>query len=129
MQTKILSLIITIMAFGSGMANAQKVIQNNSTEIFQLLNKNKSIVILDVRTPQEFAAGHLKGAVNIDIYQDNFYSRIDKLDKKATYMVYCRTNNRSGVTVTYMKQKGFAVVYQMMDGFPGWAYNKLPYEK
>jgi rhodanese-related sulfurtransferase len=117
------------MAFGSGMANAQKVIQNNSTEIFQLLNKNKSIVILDVRTPQEFAAGHLKGAVNIDIYQDNFYSRIDKLDKKATYMVYCRTNNRSGVTVTYMKQKGFAVVYQMMDGFPGWAYNKLPYEK
>jgi rhodanese-related sulfurtransferase len=129
MQTKILSLIITIMAFWSGMANAQKVIQNNSTEISQLLNKNKSIVILDVRTPQEFAAGHLKGAVNIDIYQDNFYSRIDKLNKKTTYVVYCRTSNRSRATVDYMKQKGFGIVYQMMDGFPGWAANNLPFEK
>ena len=117
------------MAFWSGMANAQKVIQNNSTEISQLLNKNKSIIILDVRTPQEFAAGHLKGAVNIDIYQDNFYSRIDKLNKKTTYVVYCRTSNRSRATVDYMKQKGFGIVYQMMDGFPGWAANNLPFEK
>ena len=117
------------MTFFGVTANAQNVIQNNSTEIFQLLNKNKQIVILDVRTPQEFAAGHLKGAVNIDIYQDNFYSRIDKLNKKSTYVVYCRTSNRSRATVEYMKQNGFGTVYQMMDGFPGWAYNKLPYER
>jgi rhodanese-related sulfurtransferase len=109
--------------------SAQKIMQKNSTELSQILDKDKKIVVLDVRTPQEFAAGHLKGALNIDIYQDNFYSRIDKLDKKATYLVYCRTSNRSTAAVGYMQQNGFKNLYQMMDGFPGWAFNKLPYEK
>ncbi len=109
--------------------SAQKIMQKNSTELSQILQKDKKIVILDVRTPQEFAAGHLKGAQNIDIYQDNFYTRIDKLDKKTTYLVYCRTSNRSTSSVKYMQQNGFKNLYQMMDGFPGWAYNKLPYEK
>jgi len=109
--------------------SAQKIMQKNSTELSQILEKDKKIVILDVRTPQEFAAGHLKGAQNIDIYQDNFYTRIDKLDKKTTYLVYCRTSNRSTSAVKYMHQNGFKNLYQMMDGFPGWAYNKLPYEK
>jgi rhodanese-related sulfurtransferase len=109
--------------------SAQKIMQKNSTELSQILDKDKKIVVLDVRTPQELAAGHLKGALNIDIYQDNFYSRIDKLDKKATYLVYCRTSNRSTAAVGYMQQNGFKNLYQMMDGFPGWAYNKLPYEK
>ncbi len=129
MITKRIVFTAVIMFVALLTASAQKIMQKNSTELSQILAKDKKIVILDVRTPQEFAAGHLKGAVNIDIYQDNFYTRIDKLDKKTSYMVYCRTSNRSGVTVTYMKQKGFALVYQMMDGFPGWAYNKLPYEK
>jgi rhodanese-related sulfurtransferase len=109
--------------------SAQKIMQKNSTELSQILEKDKKIVILDVRTPQEFAAGHLKGAQNIDIYQDNFYTRIDKLNKKATYLVYCRTSNRSTATVGYMQQNGFKNLYQMMDGFPGWANNKLPFEK
>jgi len=109
--------------------SAQKIKQKNSTELSQILEKDKKIVILDVRTPQEFEAGHLKGAQNIDIYQDNFYTRIDKLDKNATYLVYCRTSNRSTTAVGYMQQNGFKNLFQMMDGFPGWAYNKLPYEK
>lgn len=117
-------LIIILMTFG--VTNAQKLIQSSSTEINQVLSKNKNIVILDVRTSQEFSAGHLKAAINIDIYQENFYSRIDKLNKKNTYVVYCRTNNRSRVAVEYMKQKGFEAVYQMMDGFPGWVANNLP---
>ena len=109
--------------------SAQKIMQKNSTELSQILEKDKKIVILDVRTPQEYAAGHLKGAQNIDIYQDNFYNRINKLDKKATYLVYCRTSNRSTAAVGYMQQNGFKNLYQMMDGFPGWANNKLPFEK
>lgn len=109
--------------------SGQQIMQKNSIELSQILAKDKKIVILDVRTPQEFAAGHLKGAQNIDIYQDNFYTRIDKLNKKATYLVYCRTSNRSTATVGYMQQNGFKNLYQMMDGFPGWANNKLPFEK
>jgi rhodanese-related sulfurtransferase len=82
-----------------------------------------------VRTPQEFAAGHLKGAQNIDFYNDDFYTRIDKLDKKITYLIYCRTSNRSGNAVKYMNENGFKNLYQMTDGFSGWALNNLPFVK
>jgi len=123
----LVSLIIIFAVFIH--MTAQTVKQLNSVEIQQTLAKNKQIVILDVRTPQEFASGHLKDAINIDIYKEDFYSRIDKLNKKTSYMIYCRTHNRSGVTVKYMNQKGFETVYQMMDGFPGWTANNFEYEK
>ncbi len=129
MKTKNFIFSVIILLVATLNLSAQTVKQMNSVEIQQVLQKNKKIIILDVRTPGEFAAGHLKNAINIDIYQQDFYSNIDKLDKTKTYMVYCRTNRRSGVTSQYMKEKGFSIVYQMMDGFPGWAANNLPYEK
>jgi rhodanese-related sulfurtransferase len=120
---------LLIMIVSVGMMSAQTVKQLNSPEVNQLLKKTPKIVVLDVRTPEEFAQGHLKGAKNIDIRQPDFYSRVDKLDKNQTYLVYCRTNHRSGVAVEYMSQHGFQKLYQMMDGFPGWAGNNLLYEK
>lgn len=128
MKLKILlpALILLLASFVT--VSAQKT-QLSSPEIKELLKKNKSIVILDVRTAEEFAAGHLIGAQNIDIRQSDFYRKIDKLNREATYLVYCRTSNRSGMAVQYMMQKGFKTVYQMMDGFPGWAANNFAYEK
>jgi rhodanese-related sulfurtransferase len=128
MKLKFLLPVLTLMLVSIGSLSAQKI-QLNSPEIEKILNKNKTIVVLDVRTPEEFAAGHLKGAQNIDVRQSDFNARIDKLDKKATYVVYCRTNHRSGVATDYMVQKGFKNVYQMMDGFPGWAANNFAYQK
>jgi len=103
--------------------------QLSSPEIKEVLKKNKAIVVIDVRTPEEFAEGHLKGAQNIDIRQQDAYSKLDKLNPKTTYLVYCRTNHRSGMAVDHMMQKGFKNVYQMMDGFPGWAANNFAFEK
>jgi rhodanese-related sulfurtransferase len=120
------TLILVLALFSS--VSAQKT-QLNSPDVNQVLKKNKAIVILDVRTAEEFAEGHLKGAQNIDIRQSDAYIKLDKLNPKTTYLVYCRTNHRSGLAVDYMMQKGFKNVYQMMDGFPGWAANKFDYEK
>ena len=129
MKTKQTVLILLMIIASLGIVSAQTVKQLNSPEVSQLLKKNPKMVVLDVRTAEEFAMGHLKGAKNIDIRQTDFYSKVDKLNKKATYLVYCRTNHRSGMAVEYMSQHGFANIYQMMDGFPGWAANNLPYEK
>ena len=129
MMTKKLLLSLVIIFAALIQMTAQTIKQLNSVEIQQILSKNKQIVILDVRTPQEFASGHLKGALNIDIYKEDFYSRIDKLNKKTSYLIYCRTHNRSDVTVKYMNQKGFETVFQMMDGFPGWAANNFTIKK
>ena len=128
MKLKIILPVLMLLLVSFSNLSAQRT-QLNSPEIKEVLKKNKAIVVLDVRTPEEFAAGHLKGAQNIDIRQQDAYSKLDKLNPKTTYLVYCRTNHRSGMAVDYMMQKGFKNVYQMMDGFPGWAANNFAYEK
>lgn len=129
MNTKFLfALLIFVTSSFIGL-EAQKKIEVNSKQASELLKKDKKIIVLDVRTAEEFNAGHIKGAVNIDILQPDAHAKIDKLNHAATYIVHCRTNHRSGMAVEYMMQKKFKTVYQMMDGFPGWAGNNLPVEK
>ena len=128
MKLKFLLPILMLLLVSFSNLSAQRT-QLNSPEIKEVLKKNKAIVILDVRTAEEFAEGHLKGAQNIDIRQSDAYIKLDKLNPKTTYLVYCRTNHRSGMAVEYMMQKGFKNVYQMMDGFPGWAANNFDSEK
>jgi phage shock protein E len=108
--------------------NAQ-IIKLNSNEVNDILKKNHDFIILDVRTEQEFESGHIKGAININISKFDFFNKIDKLDRKAKYIVYCRTSNRSKVAVDYMISKSFINILHMMDGFVGWSNNGLPIEK
>jgi rhodanese-related sulfurtransferase len=128
MKMKFLVPVLMLMLASFSNVSAQRT-QLSSPEIKEVLKKNKAIVVIDVRTAEEFAMGHLKGAQNIDIRESDAYSKLDKLNPKTTYLVYCRTNHRSGIAVDYMMQKGFKNVYQMMDGFPGWAANNFSYEK
>ncbi len=101
----------------------------NSKEVSTMLQKDKKLVVLDVRTADEFNEGHIKGAINIDIRQPDAFSKIDKLDHNAKYIVHCRTNHRSKIAVDHMVQSGFKTVYQMMDGSIGWFQNGLPVVK
>ena len=66
--------------------------------------------IVDVRTPAEFAAGHLEGATNIDVEANDFATKIAKLDKNASHLVYCRSGNRSAQAKSKMSASGFAHV-------------------
>ena len=83
-------------------------------------------VVLDVRTPQEFQSGHIKGAINLDFYAPDFPQQLDKLDKTKTYVVYCRSGNRSGKTVQLMKRLGFQRVYDVQGGIKAWTARGLP---
>lgn len=64
-------------------------------------------VLLDVRTPAEFASGHLEGAINIDVQSPDFDQKVAQLDPSATYLVYCRSGNRSGAAIDRMEGLGF----------------------
>lgn len=64
-------------------------------------------VIIDVRTPGEFATGHLDGAVNIDIQSPDFAAQVMELDKDGEYFIYCRSGNRSGQAISQMDKMGF----------------------
>lgn len=99
-----------------------------SKDVNKMISGKKKYIILDVRTPGEFNSGHIKGAINIDVNQNDVYTKIDKLDKNAKYIVYCRTQNRSQVVGNYMISKGFKEVYKMQDGIVGWLANGLAVE-
>jgi len=67
-------------------------------------------VVIDVRTPEEFASGHLADASNIDVQSDSFHTEVDELDRDATYVLYCRTGARAGAAGEMMLEMGFTDV-------------------
>ncbi len=84
------------------------------------------LVLLDVRTPEEFDAGHLDGAIMIDFYEGDFADRIAELDRDVPYVIYCRSGNRSGQTRELMEELGFASVDDVGGGIVAWAEAGLP---
>ena len=88
--------------------------------------KSDNTKIIDVRTLGEFQTGHLSDAILIDFYAKNFVERVKKLDKDATYLLYCRTGNRSGQTLKLMRNLGFKAAYNMKGGMNKWAAAKYP---
>ena len=84
------------------------------------------VVILDVRTPGEFAEGYIEGARMIDFQGGSFETEIASLDKNATYAVYCRSGNRSGQAVKIMQDAGFRNLYNLEGGVIDWANQGMP---
>jgi rhodanese-related sulfurtransferase len=84
------------------------------------------LVILDVRTPDEFAEGHLEGATMIDFYLDDFADRLADLDRDVPYLVYCRSGNRSEQAVGIMRDLGFDDVADVDGGITSWVDAGLP---
>jgi rhodanese-related sulfurtransferase len=93
--------------------------------LIQKYQNDPDFVILDVRTPGEFAQGHLENAVNIDYYSKTFRDKLGELDRQKAYLVYCRTGNRSGRTLQIMKKQNFRKVYNMTGGIVQWNAQKL----
>jgi rhodanese-related sulfurtransferase len=63
--------------------------------------------VIDVRTPEEVSAGYLEGSLKFDFQGPNFASEIATLDKSKDYVIYCRSGNRAGGAINFMKQNGF----------------------
>ena len=87
---------------------------------FAAVIEQPGIQIIDVRTPEEFADGHIAGAVNIPVQQPDFASRVAQLDPGATYAVYCRSGNRSQPAVAAMEEAGITNIYELDSGTKGW---------
>ncbi|OMH40297.1 rhodanese-like domain-containing protein [Desulfurobacterium indicum] len=89
----------------------------------------KGVVVIDVRTPEEFATGHIKNAKNIDFMSRDFFKKIEKLDKNRPYII-CSTDGRTGkVAAKVMESEGFKKLYNMDGGIIGWAEKNYPIVK
>ena len=118
-----LTFAVTARAGGSSVTNvtvgkAQKLIKERAGKA--------DFVILDVRTPGEFAEGHIKGAVNLDVQSPTFEKGLRALDRKKSYLVYCRTGNRSRRATIAMEALGFRSIFHMTEGIVMWKQQNLP---
>lgn len=82
--------------------------------------------LIDVRTPEEYAEGHIANAVNMDWNGDNFSTESAKLDKTKPVMVYCLSGGRSADAADYLRKNGFTKVYELNHGILGWKAEHLP---
>ena len=87
----------------------------------KLMKKDTNLVILDIRTPDEFKEGHIKGAKNIDFNDKDFSQRISKLDKSKTYIIHCAAGGRSARACTQIKSMDFKHMLHMNEGFSAWS--------
>lgn len=119
--------IITLMfSLSSLFASAQS---SNVTDFEAKLLATKKPQLLDVRTAKEYAEGHLKGAVNIDVTGNNFAGEIKSLSKTEPVFVYCRSGRRSKTAVSILKEAGIKTVYDLDGGIISWEKAGKPVEK
>ncbi len=101
-----------------------QIIENiTPQEAFTLIQDNQNnpdFAILDVRTPEEFTQGYIGNAINLDYYSETFRDELNKLDKNKTYLIYCRSGNRSGKALDIMEELNFREVYNMSGGIVEW---------
>lgn len=120
MKKLVLAAVIVCMAWSQVFATAKDI---SSREAKALLETNKNIFLLDVRTPQENRQGRLPGTVLIPI--NELERRINEVPKSKTVLVYCAVGSRSKQVAEYLSQNGYKEVYNMADGIVGWYRNKF----
>jgi phage shock protein E len=120
---------ITALLFAStAAAMAADVKEATLKEAADMVKKGE-VVVLDVRTADEFSDGHIKGAVNLDFNGKDFKKAAAKLDPSKTYLVHCQAGGRSARSLPVLKEAGLQNLVHMADGFGGWADAGLPTRK
>jgi rhodanese-related sulfurtransferase len=109
--------------------NEQKFLLLAPVEFKAALEKETDVQLIDVRTPAEVKKGHLKGAKNLNLFDDDFKQQLEKLDKEKPVYVYCQVGGRSGECAAMLKEMGFKNITDMDGGFGKWQKAGLPVEQ
>lgn len=112
---KVLAAVFASALFLTGCSSSGGATNLDSSDFIAKFGE-PGVVLVDVRTPEEFAAGHLQGAVNIDVSASTFDSQIADLDKDLVYAFYCRSGNRSTIAVGKMSDAGFTKLFNFNKG-------------
>jgi phage shock protein E len=127
----VLATPVTTFAADEKPATTEKksVVKRVDVDEFDKLRADKKNVVLDVRTESEFKAGHIPGAMNIDVNAGDFDEKVAKLDKTKTYLVHCAAGGRSARASKRLEGMGFKELYDLAPGFRGWEKAGKPVEK
>ena len=116
---KILPILLCLLAIILTACDSR--VENKERTIDSIIKENNYIIV-DVRTKEEYDAGHVKGSINIPYDVINMEENLNKLDKEKTIIVYCRSGKRSGIAYNSLKDLGY-------DVFDLGAYDSITLEK
>jgi rhodanese-related sulfurtransferase len=122
---KFVFVLLLMLSQLSAAWGAEKDISSRDAKV--LLEKNKSVFLLDVRTPQEYSQGKLGGSVLIPLGE--LERRIGDVPKNKTIVVYCAVGSRSKAAAGFLSKSGYKDVINMSDGIVGWYRNGFPVQR
>ncbi|MFD2565260.1 rhodanese-like domain-containing protein [Aquimarina rubra] len=121
--------ILTVIFFSILLLNCKDannkdaaVVELITVEEMDSLLEMERVQLIDVRTPKEYAEGHIEGSININFSDENFETLISEVDKSKPVAVYCGRGGRSGKCSAYMKKAGFTKIYDLDGGITEWKY-------
>lgn len=116
MRARAALLVVTALlaACGSGAVTLQ------GADEFADTIADPAVVVIDVRSPQEYAEGRIEGAINIDVDGPDFQARIAELDPSTHYAVYCRSGRRSAIATKAMADAGIQHISELRNGIIEW---------
>ena len=120
------STLILISFLSCNKISSQRVSANDFYS--ELINDNSSIII-DVRTPEEFSKGHLRNALNINWFDDNFEDQVEILSRDRPVFIYCLSGGRSAKALDKISKMGFKNSYELDGGILEWRKNNYPESK
>jgi len=96
------------------------------TQAYEMASGDQEMIIVDVRTPEEYESGHIAGAININLRSEDFQDKLKNLNKGKKYLVYCMGGHRSNRAQLLMDSLDFEQVYDLEGGFRQWSAADLP---
>lgn len=122
----ILIALFAVMIFSCGPGNSSSDNSLAPGAFDDALKADSTIVLLDVRSPEEVASGFIERAENLNYNDEGFSGSLDNLDHSKKYFVYCASGKRSGKAAELMEEKGFKKVTTLEGGFNAWKATGLP---
>ncbi len=95
-------------------------------QLAELLRRDPSVVVVDVRTPEEYGQGHIAGSRQIDYYSAEFHERLQRLPKDRDVVLYCRSGKRSSDAKSFLVSIGYSRVFNLNGGIIAWKKDRLP---
>ena len=117
---KIFTATIAALTFTLTACGTSSAFKTDSVDVFAATISNPSTVVIDVRTPEEFAAGHIANAVNMNVEGADFEAQIANVTKTATVAVYCHSGRRSAIAADKMATAGFKDIHNLDGGISAW---------
>lgn len=120
MSSKLILIISIVALMATSCKSTAPVVQVLEPTAYATATTAQSVTIIDVRTPEEYAAGHIPGAVNINVQSENFEQMLQQYNKKKPVYIYCQSGKRSAKASEQMKAMGFKQITDLKGGYKNW---------